>query len=434
MFSKLPPLHSLTAFECVARHQSFAKAAEELCITHSAVSHRIKQLEDSVGTRLFDRLNRNVALTSAGARFLETVRESLHRLEVASRQVTSGDRVTLRVSARPAIASNWLAYRIADFQLKHPKIDLHLEAGTALADLRSREADVCLQYGEGDWPGCHALRLFTDEFHAACSPEYLRKAGPFRQPSDLQRATLLRTPPKVPWRPWFEAAGLDWEEPSTGPIFGEATVLLAALANGAGVGLAGRIAAAPHFHSGRLVRVFDIGVPAPRSLYAVCLESSRGRPEIALFMEWLASEAREDVFKGVPDPIQQREEKLRVMIENIPAGAILVDGDNLTMNRATEAITGYSREELPTLDDWFKVIFGHQGPRVRRDYEHDRANRSPVRRTRRILRKDGEERFVEFSTYNRATGEVWLLNDVTEREAAQERPSSARTGTASSTF
>src|SRR5688500_16637276 len=99
--------------------------------------------------------------------------------------MASSDRVTLRVSVTPGLAGNWLAYRVADFQAKHPKIDLEVEATAAVVNLRNGEADVGIRLGAGEWAGCHAVKLFTDELHAVCSPAYLKRAGPFRQPSDL---------------------------------------------------------------------------------------------------------------------------------------------------------------------------------------------------------------------------------------------------------
>src|SRR5690554_3336996 len=120
MFRRLPPLHALAAFEAAARHKSFSKAADELSLTHSAVSHRIRQLEASVDAKLFLRLNRSVLLTPAGEAFLGTVRETLEKLQSASASLSETPRARLVVSAAPAMANNWLAHRIADFQAKHP--------------------------------------------------------------------------------------------------------------------------------------------------------------------------------------------------------------------------------------------------------------------------------------------------------------------------
>lgn len=143
-----------------------------------------------------------------------------------------------------------------------------------------------------------------------CSPGYLEKRGPFREPADLKRATLLRTSRPFPWRPWFRRAGLDWEEPAHGPIFGEVPLLLDAAANGAGVALAGPVAAGPWLSTGRLVRALDIGVPHPGSYYAVCWLQLE-RPEVNLVMEWLASSAREEMPADSFGPAPRLEEGIR---------------------------------------------------------------------------------------------------------------------------
>lgn len=293
MFRKLPPLHALAAFEAAARLESFAKAAEELHLTHSAVSHRIKQLEQSIGTQLFLRLNRSVVLTSAGATFLETVRDSLHRLEAASGQLSSGGRTLLRVTVAPAFASSWLAQRIAAFQRQHPKIDLEIHSSSQMINLRNQEMDIGLRFGVGHWPGYHCVRLLSDELLPVCSPEYLSTHGPIQSPHDLARLTLLRNT-RLPWREWFKAAGLDWDEPTQGPLFHEVSLLIDAAASGAGIALSGRVAATPNLRSGRLVEPLRITAVPNRAYYAVCLPEKLGRTEVAEFLGWLTAQARED--------------------------------------------------------------------------------------------------------------------------------------------
>lgn len=297
MFRRLPPLHALAAFEAAARHQSFTKAAEELCLTHSAVSHRIRQLEESLGTKLFLRLNRNILLTPAGSQFLETVRESLHKLQSASSRLSSGGRSAVRISVAPAFASQWLAHRIGDFQARHPKIDLEIQTTSHMVNLRTEDVAVGVRFGDGQWPGTHCVKLFSDEFAPVCSPAYLDKVGPIRAPEDLKRAVLLRNS-RVPWKEWFDAVGLDWEEPASGPLFAEVNLLLDAAVNGAGVALAGRVLTTAGLRSGRLVKVLEATALSRRAFYAVCLPENLQKPEVAALIEWLVAEAREDVFKG----------------------------------------------------------------------------------------------------------------------------------------
>lgn len=297
MFRKLPPLHALAAFEAAARHQSFAKAAEELFLTHSAVSHRIRQLEESLGAKLFLRLNRSILLTPAGAQFLETVRETLHKLQSASSRLAADRRLGVRISVAPAFPSQWLAHRIGEFLAKHPTIDLEIQSNSHMVNLRTEDIDVGVRFGDGHWPDHHCVKLFSDEFSPVCSPAYLQKVAPIRAPQDLKRAVLLRNS-KVAWKEWFDAVGLDWEEPRSGPLFAEVNLLLDAAASGAGVALAGRVLTTAGLRSGRLVKVLDATAHSKRAFYAVCLPEKLQRREVAVFVEWLAAEAREDLFKG----------------------------------------------------------------------------------------------------------------------------------------
>src|SRR5690606_115783 len=123
-YRRTPPLHALTAFEAVARHASFSKAAQELYLTHSAISHRIRLLEEHLGTQLFLRLGRQVVLTPRGEAFLAVVREALTRLHRATSRLKEHNRRSLRVSVLPAFASAWLIQRLGDFYRSYPDIDL----------------------------------------------------------------------------------------------------------------------------------------------------------------------------------------------------------------------------------------------------------------------------------------------------------------------
>jgi len=408
MFGRLPPLHALAAFEAVARHRSFSRAAEELSLTDSAVSHRIRQLERAVEARLFLRLNRDVVLTPAGSAFLQTVRETLERLQSASAQVRGNHRPTLRVSPAPAIASNWLAHRIGDFLARHPDIDLEVQSSRQMIDLRRSEIDIGIRFGTGEWPSCHAVALFTEDTFPVCSPLYLEKHGPIGDPADLARVTLLRTP-FMPWKPWFEAAAVNREEPASGPLFKEVLLLQDACVNGAGVALAGSVIAAPDLRAGRLVRLFDISVPAQHSYWVVCLQENLKRREVAAFIEWVTDEAREAAFKGAEESIRQSDERLRLLVEHLPQGAVLVEGGRIYFNKAVEAITGFSRAEVRTVEQWFHVLYGHRAHKVRVQFEQDRGSPHPVLRTTAIRRKDGTERLVETSTFAVPGAHAWLM-------------------------
>ncbi len=290
-FKKLPPLHALAAFEAVARLHSFARAADELCVTHGAVSHRIKVLERHFGARLFARRGGTVTLTTRGTYFLSAVLEALSTLQQASKRLADAHRI-VTISAGPSTAHNWLVPRLGGFYREHPDIDLEITA-TKLAPrkrgvgLETGEADVVIRYGrKEDWSGFQSVKLMDVELFPVCSPAYLLKAGRLDTPEALKKALLLRLPHE-PWKPWFEAARLDWDEPASGPLFGDASILLDATANAQGVALARNVLVENDIAAGRLIKPWKIAIRSPRAYFAVWSVRSTARSEVNAFLKWL---------------------------------------------------------------------------------------------------------------------------------------------------
>jgi len=294
LFRKLPPLTALSAFEAVARHRSFTKAASELFLTHSAVSQRVAQLEKHLKVRLFARSTRAVELTPAGARYLESVCDALSTLAVASDRFSDAEPRQLRLSVVPALASNWLIYRLRSFHRLHPKVDLDIQTSTAMANIKSGEVDVGLRWGKGNWPGVENVKLFSDELFPVCSKAYLKESGALRSPADLKRTVLLRHTLQR-WTPWFEKAGLDWPEPMRGPMFNDSALMLQAAADGHGIALGRRTLAEGLLEQGLLVRLFDISAFVEEAFYVVFAKESLQRAEVAAFVNWIRSVSEEEV-------------------------------------------------------------------------------------------------------------------------------------------
>lgn len=290
-FKKLPPLHALAAFEAVARLQSFARAADELCVTHGAVSHRIKVLERHFCEQLFARGGGAVTLTPRGTYFLSAVLEALSTLQQASKRLTEAHRV-VTINAGPSTAHNWLIPRLGGFYREHSDIDLEIIATKPAprkkgAGLVTGEADVVIRYGrKEDWSGFQSVRLMDVELFPVCSPAYLEKMGQLDTPEALKQVLLLRLPHE-PWKPWFEAAGLQWEEPGSGPLFGDASILLDAVVNAQGVALARNVLVESDIASGRLVKLWNIKIRSPCAYFAVWSLQSAARLEVSAFLEWL---------------------------------------------------------------------------------------------------------------------------------------------------
>lgn len=278
----LPPLHTLPAFEAVARLGSFLAAAEALYLTPSAISHRIKQLEEHLGQPLFERRHRAVVLTAAGRRYLAVVREALLRLDEASAVLRAPRRERLRISAAPALGSKWLVARVAEYQQGHPDLEFTLGTATGLGPLLNGEADIGLRYGEEEWPGLLAWKLFEERVFPVCSPTL---AANLQTPTDLDGVRLLRHP-LLSWSRWFAAAGLRRPEPASGPTYEDALLMLEAAVAGHGVALMAATLAQPYLDEGRLVRPFAEDCP-DRSFYIVAPPAVQEKPAIVDFIRWL---------------------------------------------------------------------------------------------------------------------------------------------------
>ena len=288
MATRLPPVHALSAFEAAARHNSFAVAAEELCITPSALSHRIRLLEDFVGERLFLRDGRTMMLSEFGRRYLDVVRSALRTLtEFPLPHRSASAQPRLKVTVPPTFARYLLVPRLEEFSLLHPEIVLELFLSVPLYDLSLSESDLEVRFGAGRYPGTVTEKLFEEPTFAVASPDYLRKIGGIGTPADLKKATLLRSALE-PWQPWFEVAGLDWPEPSTTLRLDDLGLLLEAVRHGYGVALTRQHFAQHLIESGEIVQLFDIRLAKPpHAYYVVYEEGAPARSEVAVFIAWL---------------------------------------------------------------------------------------------------------------------------------------------------
>jgi LysR family glycine cleavage system transcriptional activator len=292
-FRKLPPLNELAAFEAIARHRSFTKASKELFLTPSAISQRLRQLEKRLDAQLLVRTRRSVQLTTEGARYLQAVSDALSSLRAASEDLAETGTRRLRLGIVPALASNWLIYKLQAFYRRFPDIDLDIQSAIAMTNVGAGEVDVAIRLGKGDWPGLEKLKLFPDELLAVCSKAYLKQVRKLRSPADLRGAVLIRNAIQ-PWKPWFEIAGLDWPEPARGPLFSDSTLALQAAADGHGVALGRRILVRKLLERGTLVPLFDISAAMEEAFFVVYRKASLERPEVAAFVDWIKSVAEDE--------------------------------------------------------------------------------------------------------------------------------------------
>jgi DNA-binding transcriptional LysR family regulator len=288
MAIRLPPVHALSAFEAAARLGSFAVAAEELCITPSALSHRIRLLEEFVGERLFIRDGRVVSLSEFGRRYLDVVRSALRTLTdfpLPHRSAPAQPRI--KITVPPTFARYLLVPRLSEFTTQHPDIVIEMFLSVPLYDLSLSESDVEVRFGVGNYPDLVTEKLFEEPIFPVASPQYLKTIGGLATPSDLQKATLLRSGLE-PWQPWFEVAGLDWPEPSSGLRLDDLGLLLEAVKHGHGVALTRAHFAQQMIEKGEIVQLFDVCLAMPPHAYYVVHErKARQRPEVDAFVGWL---------------------------------------------------------------------------------------------------------------------------------------------------
>ena len=289
MAVRLPPMQALRAFEAAARERSLSRAADALSVTHGAISHQIKALEADLGVRLVERSGRGIRLTDEGERFATRVRAAFAELTTAVHEVTSrANPRLLRVTVVPSFAARWLLPRIRHFLARHPDVDLDVRSNMANVDFSRDDADVAIRYGNGVWPGLTSEHLMDDWFFPVCSPGIANGKPPAR-PEDLANYTLLRSEDE-PWKPWFEAAGLDWPEPTRGPIFNDSSLGLQAAIEGQGVTLARSSLLANDVRNGVLVKLFDVVAPAPRKFWLAYPARTAHTQKLDLFRQWLRDE------------------------------------------------------------------------------------------------------------------------------------------------
>jgi LysR family transcriptional regulator, glycine cleavage system transcriptional activator len=289
MAIRLPPVHALSAFEAAARHGSFALAADELCITPSALSHRIRLLEEFVGERLFLRDGRAVTLSEFGRRYLDVVRSALRTLtDFPLPHRSAPAQPKIKITVPPTFARYLLMPRLAEFSALHPEVAVEVFMSVPLYDLSLSESDLEVRFGAGKYPDMVTEKLFEEPSFAVATPAYLARIGGIASPAELRKATLLRSALE-PWQPWFEVAGLDWPEPSTGLRLDDLGLLLEAVRFHHGIGLTRQHFVQNLLASGEVVQLFpDIQLKTPPHAYYVVYEQAdAARPEVSAFLSWM---------------------------------------------------------------------------------------------------------------------------------------------------
>jgi LysR family transcriptional regulator, glycine cleavage system transcriptional activator len=288
--ARLPPLNAIKAFEAAARLGSFTRAAEELNVTHGAVSRQIRLLEDWLGTKLFLRTSRNAVPTRAGADFLAEAGPALDRLATAALNLQNGARARglLHISALPTFAMRWLIPRLPEFQRQHPALELRIVTASTPAEQFRMGADVVLT-GPSRHPGWVGSQFLAETYLPLLSPG-LMEENPLRAPADLAGHTLLHAATRREmWPRWLTAAGIIDLRPARNQVFEHFYFAIQAAIEGLGVVIGPLALVGDELRAGRLVAPIREPALRTRGYFVYAPETSRAAPAVIALQQWLVS-------------------------------------------------------------------------------------------------------------------------------------------------
>jgi LysR family transcriptional regulator, glycine cleavage system transcriptional activator len=292
MGRQLPPFAAVRAFEAAARHRSFKKAAEELCLSPSAISHQIRALEEYLDTALFERVGNRLELTLTGRGYAGRLTGLLNGLEDSTRAIRQAGERPLRVLCTPGLAARWLVPRLDRLEFGD-RVRLRVSTGAPSTDFASNDSDVVIQWSVDRTPGVVTEPLMQSNRYPVISP-HLRDAEGVERPEDLLRLRLMYDETDDAWADWFAAAGLPDPALPQGPVFPNCELATTAAERGQGVSLAYDSVVRGTLESGRLVRLFET-VTMPMVIYSVAyLEDRASDPIIRAFRDWLFTEVARD--------------------------------------------------------------------------------------------------------------------------------------------
>ena len=290
MGRQLPPFAAVRAFEAVARHLSVKRAADELCLSPSAVSHQIRALEDYFDTALFERQGNRLRLTLTGRAYAGKMTALLDVFDESTRQIREAGRRPFRVIATPCFASRWLVPRLDRLSFGN-RVRLRVADTVPDTDFSSNDADLVIQWADDPVPGVVTEPLMVSGRYPVISPE-LKARENVRTPEDLLRVTLIHYETMDGWDEWFRTAGIEPPVFPRGPSFTHCELAITAAERGQGVSISFDSMVRGALAEGRLVRLFDAAISMPFAIYSVAYaEARRDDPMIREFSSWIHAEA-----------------------------------------------------------------------------------------------------------------------------------------------
>lgn len=292
---QLPALGALRAFEVLARTGTLAKAADELCVTPSAVGHQVRALEAWLGTSLFETSGRLRVLTADGARLANDVGKAFDQLEFACRAAAQAAGQELHLNVTPTFAIRWLVPRLGRFHARHPDIAVYIETSAKPIDLTRENMHAALRFGKPPWTGLTSELIFMEDVFPVCHPSLLAGRKRLSKPEDLKHHTLLHSLyRRDDWAKWLDAAGVAQSivDPTQGLTFDLTTMAIDAAENGLGVAITREAQVSSALESGRLVVPFGRDLMRGEGCYFLTREPLWHEPHVAVFRQWLLEEAR----------------------------------------------------------------------------------------------------------------------------------------------
>ncbi|PJK28080.1 transcriptional regulator GcvA [Minwuia thermotolerans] len=287
----LPSLTSVKAFEAAARNLNMSRAADELNVTHAAVSQQVRALERWLGVRLFTRQGKGIMLTPEGTRYAEQLSRSFEVMEQASREARRQSTTRpLEVNTTTSFASRWLVPRLGRFQMAAPEVELRISPSRQLVDFDRDPVDVAIRYGGGGWPGVISERFMAGRMVAVCHPDLLPAGTKGLTPAHLANLTLLHDADYSEWEQWVLENGWDIDV-RQGLVFGMSTLVVEAALSGQGVALTVESLVRRDVEAGRLTALHDAGREYASGYYLVYREQDAARPNLAAFLAWMRAEA-----------------------------------------------------------------------------------------------------------------------------------------------
>ena len=297
MRKKMPPLTALRSFEAAARHSSFRDAAEELCVSHSAISHQIKLLESHLDVELFTRKARAVELTKLGKSYYPVIRDAFDKIADGTALLLSPQSSSvLTVQLYSTFAIRWLIPRLNRFNAAYPDIQVRLNTSQADVDFEHDDVDLCVMIGTRSSLDLHYDYLFSSELFPVASPSFIEEKGGFSSVSDLEGQPILQVyPSEKDWYVWLKGVGVNGVDPQSGLQFDSYDHALSTAMQGLGVALGMQPYMERDLKSGLLVELFpDKRVQATGEWFLVCRQERAESKKVQAFRSWLLEEVNND--------------------------------------------------------------------------------------------------------------------------------------------